>query len=167
MKTISLPCGRVTFVSDVDYALLRQYRWRVHEHNASGQPYVRALIDGRQVLMHRLIAQPPATMKVDHADNNTLNNQRGNLRIASFYDNNINRRFWTSTGFKGVTKDGARFRARITVNRVETTIGRFATAEEAARAYDAAAFEQWGEFAYLNFREALGIRPCDEAEMPF
>jgi hypothetical protein len=167
VKTISLPCGRVTLVSDVDYELLRQYRWRVHEHNASGQPYVRTLVDGKQVLMHRMIVGPPETMKVDHIDNDTLNNQRGNLRVASYYDNNINRRFWASTGFKGVTKDGARFRARITVNRVETLIGRFATAEEAARAYDAAAFEQWGEFAYLNFREAFSVRPSDETEMPF
>lgn len=53
--------------------------------------------------------------------------------------------------FKGVssyfTGDGIRWNARVNCKH----IGSFASEEEAARAYDAAAREQYGEFAHLNF----------------
>ena len=56
-----------------------------------------------------------------------------------------------ATPFKGVRKHGRRWVARIRNNRKDIGIGRFDTAEEAARAYDAKAAELFGEFASLNF----------------
>jgi hypothetical protein len=58
------------------------------------------------------------------------------------------------SGLKGVglaTPKSTTFRARIRVNGTQIAIGKFPTAIEAARAYDRAAVEHFGEFARLNF----------------
>ncbi len=84
-----------------------------------------------------------------------MNNRRDNLRPANSSQNGSNRgkQRDNKSGYKGVcwsTKD-KRWRATIKLNRKGIYLGNFLTAEEAARAYDAAAREMHGEFACLNF----------------
>lgn len=58
-----------------------------------------------------------------------------------------------SCGYRGVHLDADRKKwvARIIVNGKRKKLGRFDTAESAAMAYDAAAFELWRHDCYLNF----------------
>jgi hypothetical protein len=58
--------------------------------------------------------------------------------------------YLSCTGFKGVSKHGNRFRAKIWNNDQQYHLGLFDTAEEAAAAYNAEAFRLYGEFAVLN-----------------
>lgn len=60
------------------------------------------------------------------------------------------------SGYKGVSfhsKTG-KWTAQIKLQK-QTFLGRFCTSEEAARAYDKAAYEAWGSDCYLNFPSAI------------
>lgn len=170
MRTVPLhgkkAAGRVVLVDDADYELVMQYRWFVWERTmANGTvngPYATARRGrGRRcgtVRMHRLLV--PDGPGVDHEDGNGLNNQQSNLRPASKAQNAANSRkgkanggVTASSSFKGVTwdKDRCLWRAQITARGVGRNLGRFADEAQAARAYDAAAREAFGEFAKVNF----------------
>lgn len=124
---------------------------------ASG--YAVARIGGHYVYMHRLLV--PGEGVADHISGVKLDNRRANLRRCAQLDNSRNRTGWRNARvpFKGVTKTrGGRFVAQIMVNRRQIYLGRFDTPEEAARAYDAAAAEHFGEFARPNFAaERAGV----------
>jgi len=112
---------------------------------------------GRTTLqMHRAIMGfEPGDPEVDHRDGDGLNNRRSNLREATSAQNQANQRPQAarSSRFKGVcwNKWSQRWMAQINVDGRQRHLGRFADEVDAARAYDAAALETWGEFAHLNF----------------
>lgn len=112
-----------------------------------------------RIWMHRFILDAPRDYVVDHRDGNGLNNCRDNLRFCSIFENAANRRQITRqtiSGFKGVARrrDTGKFQAQIMCKKEKHYLGVFVTAEEAARAYDSAAAELFGEFALLNFPAA-------------
>jgi predicted Zn-ribbon and HTH transcriptional regulator len=103
--------------------------------------------------MHQLIA---GSRNVDHVDGNGLNNRRSNLRPATKSQNGANARKnpGKTSRYKGVFWDRERsaWQAKIMVNRKALSLGRFASEEDAALAYDLAAREAFGEFALTNFQ---------------
>jgi hypothetical protein len=149
--------GRVALVDDDDYDLISGYRWRAWEaHRASGiidGPYARASLkrNGHRVLlyMHKLITGWPMT---DHANGNGLDNQRSNLRPATRAQNSHNQRSQggSSSRHKGVTwhRQVRKWQAAIKVDGKHRYLGCYESEEDAARAYEAAALEAWGEYAY-------------------
>ena len=107
--------------------------------------------DGRRTeSLHTFVTGWPF---VDHRNGNALDNRRANLREATRSQNSANRRVprTNKCGLKGVRFEAKRWRADIKVGGTSRYLGRFDTAEDAARAYDVAAREAWGEFAALNF----------------
>lgn len=113
--------------------------------------------DRKPYMLHRFIlgVTDPKVL-VDHRDRNPLNNRRSNLRFASASQNAANRRKNThSSRFLGVTWDKTRrkWRAQILDNGKYRNLGRFTDEKLAARAYDDAAREVFGEFATCNFRQ--------------
>lgn len=164
MPLVQLNRDMHAVVSACDLVLLRSKVWRVHFSNSNGKPYARSSDD---VYMHRLITACPATLKVDHKNGNTLDNRRSNLRVVNFEQNNANRKSYSASGFKGVRAVGHRWRARIAFRGVETHIGYFGSAEDAARAYDDKALETFGPFAWLNFPPPEEPDEDDPADLPF
>jgi HNH endonuclease len=146
--------GRVARVDAGDFDLVMQYRWHIGEQkNIPGQlPHVAYAKTnaGGGLRMHNLIT---GWLFVDHIDHNGLNNRRSNLREATKAQNAANerKRPGCSSRYKGVIWQANRWAARIEVGDEKRYLGRFISEEAAARAYDAAAREGFGEFACLNF----------------
>ena len=101
--------------------------------------------------MHRLVMGNPLGLFVDHRDRNqTLNNQKSNLRCANRCENGANRKA-ARAGRKGVYQDRGYWRAAITSGNTKHYLGYFPDETSAAIAYDAAAVRLHDEFALLNF----------------
>jgi hypothetical protein len=162
MKEIPLTQGKVALVDDEDYEALSQYSWhasydrtRKMDHQHLAQRSSKIAGKWRSVLMHREILQALPGVQVDHIDGNPLNNQRANLRLCSARENSHNRRLSArnTSGFKGVTycKRTKAWLTSICADGRKKHLGYFEDKIEAAKAYDRAASELHGEFAYLNF----------------
>ena len=104
--------------------------------------------------MHRLIIDCPVNMQTDHINGNGLDNRKSNLRVCYNYQNARNQKLRpnSNSGFKGVSliKDRNKWVAQIKVNGKVKYLGAYTLKEEAARAYNKAAKELFGEFAWLN-----------------
>ena len=148
--------GRVALIDDEDYELVSRYRWNLRHKPRSTNFYAQANISravGRGTIkMHCLIMGQPG---IDHRNGNGLDNRRSNLRAATPGQNNANSRPRSNctSPYKGVywNADRGKWQAQISVGGRSTNLGRFASEEEAARAYDAAAIAAWGEYARPNF----------------
>jgi hypothetical protein len=160
-RRINLGEGRFTIVEPPDFYQLNHFHWY-----AEGQDVhiyaVRNIIKARgkstTIRMHREIMNAPAGLLVDHRNNDTLDNRRANLRLATYSQNKINSRrdkSKTSSRYIGVSlvKSNGKWRAYINCDRKRIYLGRFASETEAAKAYDDAAKKYHGEFARLNFQD--------------
>lgn len=95
----------------------------------------------------------PAGKVLDHICMNKACVNPAHLRIASPQQNGCYKPPTRgSSRYKGVSwhRRGGRWQASIRIDRRSYGLGLFDTEEQAARAYNAAAREAFGEFAYLN-----------------
>lgn len=155
MKEIVLTQGKVALIDDADYAWLNERRW--HAKKMAGIWYAarfqRLGGKGVTILMHREIMATPGGLVVDHIDGDGLNCQRGNMRNCPQRDNIMNQRPQRarSSKYRGVRwRKGDRWEARIKINGRAMQLGCFATQEDAARSYNAAARTYFGAFARVN-----------------
>ena len=157
---IPLTQGLVALVDKSDVELVSRHKW--YALNGGRTFYAvtktyRRNASWNMLQMHRLLTGFALT---DHIDGNGLNNRRCNLREATNAENqrNMRKQLGTSSYYKGVTlhRQTGKFQAQI---KVPSDVGRgryrylglFVNEIDAARAYDEAARELYGEFAAFNF----------------
>lgn len=163
---IPLTQGYVTYVDKEDAVYVRKFRWFV-DFNNCGTPYARSKRCG---FLHQWLMNVEYPLQVDHINNNTLDNRRScNLRVVNQSENNANRRkkrSKSSTPYKGVTTRSNRgakskpWRAVVNKDKQALIIGYYATALEAALAYDEKLVELFGEYAKVNFPERIKHNSC-------
>jgi hypothetical protein len=150
--------GRVALIDIDDYELVIKHTWNVLDKTRNGKVYrtcartnvrVKPGYGGQATLfMHKLIT---GYQETDHKNRDALDNRRSNLRDGSDGKNSWNRgpHRGGSSPYLGVSwyKSGSKWTAHIR-NR---TLGYFFDEAEAAKAYDAAARTEYGEYACLNF----------------
>lgn len=113
--------------------------------------YRQVSICGRYLLAHRVIwfmhhgAWPDYMM--DHINGNRDDNRIENLRDVPQVVNIAARGVRSKSGFKGVYPAGTRFIAQIRVHGELRTLGKFARAEDAHRAFKIAHVQEHGAFS--------------------
>lgn len=154
MKRIPLTRGQFALVDDEDFDGLMEYKWHVTPRRNGSYAAVRAK-SCKLIYMARQIMDAPAGKVVDHKNHNTLDNRRTNLRICTRSQNHMNElpHREGSSKYKGVSWNKAcnKWKAFISKEGYIGRLGGFTCEVEAAKAYDEAAKELFGEFAYLNF----------------
>jgi hypothetical protein len=138
-----------TKVDDDDYEKLKNYNWKLHHgyvfrHNPRNHKQ-------RSIYLHREIMNTPKGMCTDHKDGDKLNNQKSNLRICNYSQNNANQKLrkQNTSGYKGVSWHirYKTWKANIRVNNKMIFLGSFKTPEEAYKKYCEASVLYRGEFA--------------------
>lgn len=167
MRSIRIPLASQKYpnlfvtVDESDYDIVSQHQWRLRVWKGKQRTIFYAqtnvYVNGAwtSVAIHRLILRPNPDQQVDHINHDGLDNRRANLRICTPSQNmaNIRKRSGHSSSFKGVSfnKRDRRWQAFIGDQGRRRYLGSFGSEDDAARAYDTAAWEAFGEYAILNF----------------
>lgn len=165
---VPLTRGQATLIDAADAELVSQHCWctlgqpRTHGYavTAVRRP------DGRRtsLQMHRFIMGAQAGQHVDHHNGDTLDNRRGNLRIATHAQNQRNRHSTNhngTSGYLGVSwhRQRRRWASYVRVNGRKYHIGLFDDPRVAATARDEWLRENHSsEFNTYNFATRPGDR---------
>lgn len=161
---IPLTKGYVAVVDDEDYEEVARRSWRVFV-STSGVAYATRAADRSELVlgapttisMHRQVLGVifDRLQQVDHRNRNGIDNRKKNLRLCSASQNQANRpkSAGTTSKYKGVSffKNNGKWTAIVGCCGRSRHLGYYVNEEDAARAYDRAALEEFGEFAWLNF----------------
>lgn len=118
--------------------------------------YVRITLNRKRLQANRLAwiickGDIPEGSVIDHKNNNRSDNSIDNLRVATYSQNNCNRRISkrNNTGVKGVTfdKQTMKFKAYVGINGIQEILGFYSTLDEAALAANNARSIKHGDYA--------------------
>lgn len=162
---LPLPDGRFAMVDAAEFGRCADHTWFVKEG------CVQSHIRGRHLALYRVVLGQdlPKLVKPIYQDGDRLNCRRANLELLNYSEAGASTRKIgkkTTSDYKGVSwiKDQALWRAKIKKNGKAFPLGEYRSEWAAARAYDEAARELFGEFAALNFPrpgELAAHRPKD------
>lgn len=159
-KEIKLTKGKIAIVDDEDYQWLTNIgSW--YYGNGYAMRITRTSNGRKSMLMHREIIKRYRFLNknkvIDHINHNGLDNRKSNLRDCDRSDNakNSKKPINNTTGYKGVNyaprKNSMKYRVRIYINGKITDVGVCDNLIDAAKLYDMAAIQYFGEFAKTNF----------------
>lgn len=151
---VNLSRGMVSIISEQDVKKVSEHVWCY-----AVRGYAVSRIDGKIVYLHRFIlGLNNGTLFADHINRDKLDNRRENLRTCTQEQNQANKGAILSglrkskTGIKGVWKVPKyvhKTKPWCAMHK-HKNLGYFLTKKEAAIAWNIAAKDTYGEFAYQN-----------------
>lgn len=111
------------------------------------------------LMMHRVVFGAETGKFIDHRNREKLDNRISNLRYATKSQNAANSKKQVKSAgksasivseFRGVHWDKGAWTVKIKANGTKFYLGRFQSEVDAAKAYNSAALQHFGEFAKLN-----------------
>ena len=150
---VPLTKGHVALIDEDDVERVSKYNW--YSMKGKHTHYGAVKFAELSTTLHRFVLGAEKDQKVDHKNGDGLDNRKANLRFCSYGQNNANSRKVAKCAsiYKGVTFDDTasfKWKARLYKDGKQKVLGRFATEQEAALAYNRAAVEVYGEFAKVN-----------------
>jgi hypothetical protein len=167
--------GLVAWIDEEDRELAENHSWGVRKAGTKEFPHYYAsyrwnsgVAQGEEFLHNevwerKMGAPVPRGFLVDHINRDKLDCRRDNLRLARRSDNEANKgkrrtqknaaSGQCSSQYKGVTHIKGRkkpWRATISKEKRSRALGYFYDEKDAAKAYNKAALELFGEFASIN-----------------
>lgn len=141
-----------------DQELISRYSWSLHS-----QGYAQTTINGKTVLMHRLILGivDKPDIEVDHRFHNRLDNRRSKIRPCTHSENRRNARKLKESAhsqYKGIYNDLGRWHVQIMQDEKVKNLGRYNNEITAAKVYDNRAIEIFKEYAFVNFESSMEAR---------
>lgn len=149
---IRLSDGKIAVCDGSEYNYVSKHKWT----SDNGQyAFFTDNKNKKTVKLHNyLFGELRNGFVIDHINGDGLDCRSINMRVASFQENNLNRKNKIrSSQYKGVSWDSSRNKwiVSIQVNGVTKHIGRFDDEISAAKAYDKKAWKLFGQYAKLNF----------------
>lgn len=147
------------FLVDIDkYDLIKDYSWYISDKGYVVTNMTKNNGKQKKISLHRFITNCPDNLVVDHihGKESRFDNRSSNLRVCTNQENQFNKshKYQRDIKVKGVSKHTyrgkTRYQAHIQINKKSKNLGLYQTIKEAADAYDKAAKELFGEFAWLN-----------------
>lgn len=157
---LMLRSGHVLLFDEPDTEIVMAHTWYAWRPRSTGTYYAATTVrTGRRrpiVLLPELLIAPTPGYATIHINGHGLDCRRANLRrtICARSRAGCGVRVDNKSGYKGVSWYARtnKWVARIAAGGPQRCLGYFDDPWDAAQAYNAAALEAWGEFAYLNVR---------------
>jgi hypothetical protein len=158
-RTIPLTKGQEAIVDAEDYPRLSKYKYWARKNKLKWYAHrTTPRSEGKtNIQMASDVLATKDGLEIDHRNGNSLDNRCSNLRLATHKQNgaNMSKPCTNTSGYKGVSwlKKDSVWQVGIKTRQKRIFLGRFPKdrLEDAARCYDKAARELFGEFANLNF----------------
>jgi hypothetical protein len=158
-RAIYLTRGLYTIIDAEDYERVNAFKWYAKQTSGSWYACRKTMCGTKnkyEDVQHFILGD--YSKMIDHIDGDGLHNWKSNLRFCTSSENGMNQRvqknrLTKSSIYKGVQfpKKSKKYLASIRKNSVVYNLGSFTNEIDAAKAYDKAAKEMFGEFANLNF----------------
>jgi hypothetical protein len=171
-KYIQLTKGLSALVDNADYETFNKFNWVAQKSGHKFYAVRRVKIDGKSkdIYLHREIMKAPVEMYVDHINGDGLDCRKENMRLVTKSQNAMNRRLRSDNkiGIVGVSQlKNGKYKSYCSINGKFTSLGTFATLEEAKIARKSSEVKHYGEYARSKDRLVEQLPEAKPEDKPF